>query len=357
MTFKLYRTETDGSTYLTIELYNPTRRMSIIDPLEQELRKKSIKEQRSILRTWDDEPEIEEKKLQCSILFEDLSIADAYYLDVDLLPNGSPSAYYSYEAMCNIIRNYNRMVSPMTRNPFKLFNICSYKKLLEYKSTIAGKFRYHMRTVLDNSLEQAFPKILTEEVKSDIIDRFESLPKPILHKELDELLSTINNMQYENVNSQRGSAIKILKSKAESAYEENDLSFEDEYKVLHKNYQEFLALDEKEVKNRGKKSKWILFTLLSIISAAASFTIKFCAPIIGLETKLANIFLLSGVLFSLFYFVVIYKIFIENQQICQLMKKDIIARTAANTLINHDKPNQGNTEAKEPELPPPNPPV
>ena len=27
------------------------------------------------------------------------------------------------------------------------------------------------------------------------------------------------------------------------------------------------------------------------------------------------------------------------------MKKDIIARTAANTLINHDKPNQGNTEA------------
>lgn len=193
MEFKLYRTETDGSTYLTIELYNPIRRMSIIDPSKQELVRKSIKEQRSILRTWDDEPDIEENKLVCSIFLCELSIADAYYLDVDLSRDGSPSCYYRLDALSNVLRYKN--ISPTTRNYFEIGNICSYKNFLKYNSTIAGKFRNHMRTVLNNSLEQAFPTILTEEVKSDITDRFESLPKPILHKELDELLSTINNKQ------------------------------------------------------------------------------------------------------------------------------------------------------------------
>lgn len=108
--------------------------------------------------------------------------------------------------------------------------------------TVATEFREAMVMTVDTELQSEFKQTLTKKQRDDITGAFEYLPRPILHKNLDDLIKTINQL-HDHDNRLRQKAITYFKDQANHSYDECNRSLQEEYELLLSEYTHFEKLD------------------------------------------------------------------------------------------------------------------
>lgn len=97
------------------------------------------------------------------------------------------------------------------------------------KKSVAALFRNNAKTVIDERLRDIFDTLLPDEKRRDIVDNLDYADAPILHKELAGLIKTIKDIPDGKPQIPE---LQQLKEQVHHVYDDNDRSFNDEYKSL-----------------------------------------------------------------------------------------------------------------------------
>jgi len=108
--------------------------------------------------------------------------------------------------------------------------------------TVASAFKAEMVSAANTKLALLFGILLTERERAEITGAFEYLPQPSMHPLLDALISEIEKLPEVTELASNAALVGLkAKAKAKQAFDESEVSFQDEYVALLKAYNEVLT--------------------------------------------------------------------------------------------------------------------
>lgn len=107
----------------------------------------------------------------------------------------------------------------------------------------AIQYRRFMARYLDDRLARHFETLLTHEQRRGIVDNCQYLPRPVLHRGLDQCIDEIHFLEEMPHYPYRNARVQALKAQADDAYGSRDRSFDEEYTLLAQGLESLKSLD------------------------------------------------------------------------------------------------------------------